>query len=112
MSAGVMTEMANQHGGKKPVYLKNGALACDLASLPRCQALAPTTGKTCKRPAQKGKTMCGIHLGTYKCGSKPNNRSALKTGFYTREAMQERARARQAIRSVKKLRKTIEGLTP
>jgi hypothetical protein len=80
--------------------LKNGNTPIDLATLPRCQAIASSTGRTCKRAACKGQKYCGIHSGRYKPGSPQYNRPALKHGFYKSGKIQERLEAKCLISSL------------
>lgn len=90
--------MEHQNGDHHVWYIKNGVKALDLSSLPRCQAIAKTTGKECKRPAQKGLTVCGIHAGRYMPGAKAGNQNALVHGLFSREVKQQRAEACKKVR--------------
>ncbi len=57
------------HGDWVPSYrLKNGAIPCDLRSLPRCTATAKSTKKRCGQIAVKGKKVCWLHGGRSKGG--------------------------------------------
>jgi uncharacterized protein YjcR len=67
-----------------PVMLSNGVIACDLKSLPRCQAKAKGTGNRCGNPAMTGKRVCYIHGGKSP-GAPKGNKNALKHGEYTEE---------------------------
>lgn len=83
--------MEHQNGDQRVWHIKNGVKALDLSSLPRCQAVAKSTGKECRRPAQKGQRMCGIHAGRYIPGAGADNQNALVHGLFTKEAKQQRA---------------------
>jgi hypothetical protein len=89
--------MQNSSSGHRIWHINNGVKGFDTSTLPRCQAIAASTGKPCKRAALKGQKLCGIHAGRYTPGGKATNQNALKHGLYTKEAQQERARARKTL---------------
>ena len=74
--------------------INNGVRGFDMSSLPRCTAIAKSTGRQCQRPAKKGKPFCGIHDGSFRPGAPPGNSNAWKHGLYSQEAIEERGRAR------------------
>jgi hypothetical protein len=84
-------------------FLRNGNKALDFADLPRCQAVASSTGQTCKRAAVKGKKYCGIHSGRYRPGPAIYNRPWLKHGCCTKKALRQRAEVRNVIRTLNEL---------
>jgi len=89
--------MHNSSGGHRTWHINNGVKGLDTSTLPRCQAVATSTGKPCKRAALKGQKLCGIHAGRYNPGGKARNQNALKHGRYTKQAQQERARIRKTL---------------
>jgi hypothetical protein len=93
---------------KRQIFLKNGNPQCDLWSLPRCQATAKHTGKRCKNIAIKGKRVCYLHGGRSPGASK-GNRHALKSGFYTAEAISIRQEIRKLIGDSKKVLREIDA---
>ena len=100
--------MSSPSRGKRVWYLKNGAEALDLSKLPRCQAVAKSTGMPCRRPAVKGSSLCGIHAGRYRPGGVKGNRNALKHGLYTEKAMQDRLLIKETLGFIGHLTKTID----
>lgn len=78
----------------------DGNVDAMLTSL-RCGART-RSGKPCRSPAVAGKKRCRMHGGAYGTGAPTGNKNALKSGFYTREAMAERRRVRELIRSSRK----------
>jgi len=101
--------MSNPKRGKKVWYLKNGAKALDLSELPRCQAIAKSTGLPCKRPALKGSSLCGIHAGRYRPGGIKGNRNALKHGLCTEKAKQDRLLVKETLGFIGQLTKTLSA---
>ena len=64
----------------------------------RCTAMSKRSGKQCKKPALRGKAVCEFHggrsTGPKTADGKARQRAAvLKTGNYTKEAMEDRARS-------------------
>ena len=72
--------MSDQNTGKKVWYIRNGVRGLDFATLPRCQAIADTTGERCKRAAIKNQDYCGIHSGKYHPGAPLGNQYSFKHG--------------------------------
>jgi hypothetical protein len=73
---------------------------------PRCGAKT-RQGTPCRAPAVAGKKRCRMHGGAAGSGAPSNNQNALKHGFYTRQAIAERA-ARQEL--LDKMEETLERL--
>jgi len=96
-----MSEIKEQRG--RIWYLKSGAPGLDLNTLPRCKAIAPSTGKRCGNPAMKDKDVCCVHAGLYKPGPPKGNQHALKHGFYTAKAIAERKRAKEFLKEAEEL---------
>ena len=64
----------------------------------RCTALSKRSGEQCKKPALRGKAVCDFHggrsTGPKTAEGKARQRAAvLKTGDYTKEAMEDKARS-------------------
>ncbi len=64
----------------------------------RCTAKSKRTGEQCKKPALRGKAVCEFHggrsTGPKTAEGKARQRAAvLKTGDYTKEAMEDKARS-------------------
>lgn len=101
--------MSNSSSGERVWYLKSGARALDLSKLPRCQAVAKSTGMACRRAAIKGSSLCGIHAGRYRPGGIIGNRNALKHGFCTKKAMQDNAFIKETLDFIDHLTKTVNA---
>ena len=54
-------------------------------------------------PAVKGKRRCRMHGGAEGSGAPIGNKNALKSGLYTREAIQQRRQVARLIRDAGKL---------
>ena len=70
-----------------------GKIACR-----RCTAMSKRSGEQCKKPALRGKAVCDFHggksTGPKTAEGKARQRAAvLKTGDYTKEAMEDKARS-------------------
>ena len=77
------------------------------ADLPRCGA-KNRRGSPCWRPAgPKGR--CHYHGGAPGSGAPRGNQNALKQGYYTREAIEERRRVRELIRQTRSLLRQMES---
>jgi len=87
-------------------HLKNGNPPCDLRSMPKCQAVAKSTGRRCGNIAMKGKNVCHIHGGK-SSGAPKGNMNALKHGCYTAKAIAERRYMREFIKEALRLIKEI-----
>jgi len=64
----------------------------------RCTAMSKRSGEQCKKPALRGKAVCDFHggrsTGPKTAEGKARQRAAvLKTGDYTKEAMEDKARS-------------------
>ena len=64
----------------------------------RCTAMSKRSGEQCKKPALRGKAVCDFHggrsTGPKTAEGKAKQRAAvLKTGDYTKEALEDRARS-------------------
>ncbi len=64
----------------------------------RCSAKSKRSGEQCKKPALRGKAVCDFHggrsTGPKTADGKARQRAAvLKTGDYTKEAMEDKARS-------------------
>lgn len=99
--------MQKPNGERATQFINNGVQAFDLNLLPRCNAIAASTGKPCKRAALKGQKYCGIHAGKYRPGGEKGNQKALRSGLFTKKARQERAEASKSIGIISRLIKTI-----
>lgn len=74
---------------------------------PRCGAKT-RSGRPCQAPAVGGKRRCRMHGGAPGSGAPRGNKNALKTGLYTREALQERRLLREFLRDSRALIKEIK----
>jgi len=101
--------MSDSSRGERVWYLKNGAKALDLSKLPRCQAVAKSTGEPCKRPAVKGYSLCGIHAGRYRPGGIKGNQNALKHGLCTEKARQDRLLIKETLDFIGHLTQTVDA---
>lgn len=59
-------------------FIKNGVRGVNLRDLPRCHAIAKTTGRRCKNPAMRNSTLCCVHAGFYRPGAPYNNKNACR----------------------------------
>ena len=73
----------------------------------RCAAKT-RSGKPCMSPAVSGKRRCRMHGGAPGSGAPPGNKNALKSGLFTRKAIEERRALRDLIRSARQLALKIE----
>jgi hypothetical protein len=90
----------DQNSDSRAWFINNGVQALDLSTLPRCQAVAASTGEQCKRAALKGQKCCGIHSGRYKPGARAGNKNAERHGQQSERTRQERAEARDILRAL------------
>jgi glucans biosynthesis protein len=74
---------------------------------PRCGAKT-RRGTPCMSPAVKGKRRCRMHGGAPGSGAPKGNKNALKHGFYTRKAIEQRKALRQLIRQAEELLEEID----
>ena len=87
--------------------LKNNNPACDLALLPRCNAMAKSTGVRCKQPAMRnGK--CYWHGGA-STGAPLGNMNSFKHGMYTKESLERQKNIRQLLKTC---REALNRLQP
>jgi uncharacterized protein YjcR len=59
-------------------------------------------------PAVSGKRRCRMHGGAAGSGAPKGNKNALKSGYFTRQAIEERKQVRALVRDAKKLLSDIE----
>lgn len=64
-------------------------------------------GTLCKAPAIHGKNRCRMHGGAIGNGAPLGNKNALRHGYYTKMAMEEKRNQKLYLRE---LRKFIEGI--
>ena len=69
---------------------------------PRCGAQT-RNGDTCRAPALRGKGRCRMHGGARGSGAPFGNGNAVKHGFFTGEAAEERKFVRTALIEAEKL---------
>ena len=74
---------------------------------PRCGAKT-RSGEPCKAPAARGKQRCRMHGGAKGSGAPIGNQNAIKSGLYTREALEERRRLSALIRQAQKTLEEFE----
>ena len=65
---------------------------------PRCGAKT-RSGRPCMSPAVVGKKRCRMHGGAAGSGAPKGNQNALKSGFFTRQAIEERKQLRALLRN-------------
>ena len=73
----------------------------------RCGAKT-RSGKPCMSPAVSGKKRCRMHGGAPGSGAPQGNKNAMKSGLFTRKAIEERRALRDLIRSARQLALKIE----
>ncbi len=78
-----------------------------MLSSPRCGART-RSGQSCRSPAVHGKKRCRMHGGAKGTGAPRGNQNALKHGFYTKQAIEERKTLRQLIRDAESLIEEID----
>lgn len=90
------TKMANQPHGpfSKAVKAMNAA--------PRCGAKT-RAGTPCRCPCVRGRPRCYRHGGAPGSGAPKGNKNAWKHGRYSRERVEARREAREAMRALKEL---------
>lgn len=72
------------------------------STAPRCGAKT-RKGTPCQSPAVRSKRRCRMHGGTRGIGAKKYNKNALKHGFYTRAAKEQRQEINKLIKNCQKL---------
>jgi hypothetical protein len=73
----------------------------------RCGAKT-RSGKPCMAPAVSGKRRCRMHGGAPGSGAPFGNQNALKSGLFTRAAIEERRALQDLMRSARQLALKIE----
>jgi hypothetical protein len=74
---------------------------------PRCGAKT-RSGRPCMSPAVIGKKRCRMHEGAVGSGAPRGNQNALKSGFFTRQGIEERKQLRVLLRNAQKFLSEIE----
>jgi glucans biosynthesis protein len=90
-------------------YIKNGVKGFDLNSLPRCSAIAKSTGKRCRNPTMKNHDLCCVHAGLYRPGAPTGNKNSLKHGLYTADAIAERKKLDHVVKEMHDLLDALTG---
>ena len=99
-----MEKAEKQKSEQKVWFLNNRVQAKNLNRLPRCTAVSISTGLPCKNVQMNGKNgLCCVHAGLYKPGAQKGNSRALKSGFFTKEALFERQSIREILNDCKSL---------
>ena len=78
-----------------------------MLSSARCRART-RSGRPCMAPAVAGKKRCRMHGGAAGSGAPKGDQNALKSGLFTREAIEERKQLRALIRKSRKFISEIE----
>ena len=73
----------------------------------RCGAKT-RSGRPCMSPAVAGKKRCRMHGGAAGSGAPKGNQNALKSGLYTKQALEERRQLRALLRDARKFLSEIE----
>lgn len=73
---------------------------------PRCGAQT-RNGDTCRAPALRGKSRCRMHGGAAGSGAPFGNCNAVKHGFFTSEAIEERKFVRTVLIEAENLLRTL-----
>ncbi len=94
-----MLELKEQKTDPQKIwYIKNGVRGVNFVDLPRCTATAKSTGKRCNNAQMKGQNgLCCVHSGHYIPGATKGNQRALKHGFHTKAAIEERKTIREIL---------------
>lgn len=74
---------------------------------PRCGART-RKGTPCQSPAVTGRKRCRMHGGAERSGAPKGNRNALKSGLYTKDAIEARRAVRALLKSGRQLLERIE----
>ncbi|WP_426412564.1 HGGxSTG domain-containing protein [Bradyrhizobium ganzhouense] len=69
---------------------------------PRCGAQT-RNGENCRAPALRGKARCRMHGGAWGSGAPFGNGNAVKHGFFTGEALDERRQIRTLLDEAQQL---------
>ena len=78
-----------------------------MLSSARCGART-RSGRPCMAPAVAGKKRCRMHGGAAGSGAPKGNQNALKSGLFTRQAIEERKQIRDLIRKSRKFLDEID----
>lgn len=73
---------------------------------PRCGAQT-RSGGTCRAPALRGKSRCRMHGGVAGSGAPFGNGNAVKHGFFTKEAIEERKFVRTVLIEAENLLRSL-----
>jgi hypothetical protein len=73
-----------------------------------CGAKMPD-GTLCQNPPEPGKRRCWNHGGAPGSGAPRGNQNAIKHGYYSAAAREERRRARELLAEVEELLKRLKG---
>ena len=73
----------------------------------RCGAKT-RSGRPCMSPAVAGKKRCRMHGGASGSGAPKGNQNALKSGFFTRQAIEERKKIRTLLRNAQRFLAEVE----
>lgn len=73
---------------------------------PRCRAQT-RNGDTCRAPALRGKTRCRMHGGAAGSGAPFGNKNAVRHGFFTGEAIDERKFVRTVLIEAENLLRSL-----
>jgi len=104
---GVKNKTQNQPHGPRRGSLKNGNSPCGLFLLPRCNAMAKSTGIQCKQPAMKnGK--CYWHGGK-STGAPLGNMNSFKHGMYTKDSLERQKNLRQLLKSYSDILNSLQS---
>jgi glucans biosynthesis protein len=78
-----------------------------MRSSPRCGARS-RRGEACRAPALRGKTRCRMHGGAWGSGAPFGNSNAVKHGYFTSEAIDERNQVRGLLSAAYKLLRELK----
>jgi hypothetical protein len=65
-------------------------------------------GRPCMSPAVAGKNRCRMHGGAAGSGAPKGNQNALKSGLYTKQAIEQRKQVRALIKDARKFLSEID----
>jgi len=77
---------------------------------PRCGART-RNGKTCRAPALRGKARCRMHGGAWGSGAPDGNGNAVKHGYFTAEAIEERRFVRTVLEDAEDLLRRLPAVS-
>jgi hypothetical protein len=93
-------------GKKKKMPSDHQRNTIPMLTSPRCGAKT-RSNRPCKSPAVRGKRRCRMHGGAPGSGAPRGNRNALKNGFFTRKALEERRAVQDLLRQSRDLLKMM-----